>query len=537
MRSAAQMAKRKQTAVTAPPEAPALDPQLGRRVVVEGITPQVDGGQFPIKRTPGEDVIVEADVFADGHDALTAVVLWRPQGQDRWNETPMEALGNDRWRARFRITEMTAYEYAVEGWIDQFESWRLALSKKVGAGQDVSSELLEGAGLIRGAAARARGNDKKRLTEQAAALADTSTDAATRVAGALAEDLKTLMARYDDRSRATRSNRPFPVMVERERARFGAWYEMFPRSAGTDPSRGATLDEAAARFPYIAAMGFDVLYLPPVHPIGTSFRKGRNNSLMPEPGDPGSPWAIGAAEGGHKAIEPGLGTLEDFDRFVKAAERHGLEIALDIAFQASPDHPYVKEHPSWFRHRPDGTIKYAENPPKKYQDIYPFDFESEDWAGLWHELRSVIEFWAAHGVTIFRVDNPHTKPFRFWQWALAEIKRSTRTRSSCRKRSPGRRSCAISQSRGSRSPYTVLHLAQLERRADRILHRADPDRGRRVHATEPLREYARHPSRVSAARRSAGVSGAPRPGRDAGRQLRDLQRIRIVREHAGQARQ
>jgi starch synthase (maltosyl-transferring) len=418
------MAKRKQTAVTtATPEAPALDPQLSRRVVVEGITPQVDGGQFPIKRTPGEDVIVEADVFADGHDTLAAVVLWRPQGQDRWNETTMEALGNDRWRARFRITEMTAYEYAVEGWIDQFESWRLTLSKKVGAGQDVSSELLEGGGLIRAAAARARGNDRKRLTEHAAALEDTSTDAATRVAGALAEDLKALMARYDDRSRATRGDRPFLVMVERERARFGAWYEMFPRSAGTDPSRSATFDEAAAQLPYVAAMGFDVLYLPPVHPIGSSFRKGRNNSLTPAPGDPGSPWAIGAAEGGHKAIEPGLGTLEDFDRFVKAAERHGLEIALDIAFQASPDHPYVKEHPSWFRHRPDGTIKYAENPPKKYQDIYPFDFESEDWAGLWHELKSVIEFWAAHGVTIFRVDNPHTKPFRFWQWALAEIKK------------------------------------------------------------------------------------------------------------------
>jgi starch synthase (maltosyl-transferring) len=418
------MAKRTQTSTTVTPEAPALDAQLLRRVVVEAVTPQVDGGQFPIKRTPGEDVIVEADVFADGHDTLAVALLWRPQGKDSWNETLMEAIGNDRWRARFRITEMTAYEYAVEGWIDRFESWGVALSKKVGAGQEVTSELLEGAVLVREAAKRARGHDKKWLAEQAAALEDRSVDAATRVGAALAEDLKAQMARYEDRSRATRSDRAFPVMVERERARFGAWYEMFPRSAGTDPARSATFDEAAAQLPYVAAMGFDILYLPPVHPIGRSFRKGRNNSLTPEPGDPGSPWAIGSEEGGHKAIEPGLGTLDDFDRFVEAAERHGLEIALDIAYQASPDHPYVKEHPSWFRHRPDGTIKYAENPPKKYQDIYPFDFESEDWPALWQELASVIEFWASHGVKIFRVDNPHTKSFRFWQWALAEIKKT-----------------------------------------------------------------------------------------------------------------
>jgi starch synthase (maltosyl-transferring) len=418
------MAKRTQKTAAAEADVPPLDPRLLRRVVVEQVTPQVDAGQVPIKRTPGEDVIVEADIFADGHDALAAALLWRPQGQERWNETPMEAAGNDRWRARFRITEMTGYEYAVEGWIDRFESWRLGLSKKVGAGQDVTSELLEAGALVRDAAGRARGTDKQRLTEQAAALEDASADAATRVTIALADDFKALMSRYEDRSRGTRSDRAYPVMVERERARFGAWYEMFPRSAGTDSSRSATLDEAAARLPYVAAMGFDVLYLPPIHPIGRSFRKGRNNTLTPAPEDPGSPWAIGAAEGGHKDVEPGLGTLEDFDRFVQAAERHGLEIALDIAYQASPDHPYVADHPSWFRHRPDGTIKYAENPPKKYQDIYPFDFESEDWSGLWQELESVIEFWASHGVRIFRVDNPHTKPFRFWQWALAEIRKT-----------------------------------------------------------------------------------------------------------------
>ena len=417
------MAKRTQPTAVINAAPPALDPQLLRRVVIERVTPAVDDGEFPIKRTPGEPVEVEADIFADGHDTLAAALLWRTHGERAWNETPMAPVVNDRWRARFEIAETAPYEYTIEAWIDRFESWRAALSKKVGAGQDVASELIEGAALVRDAAGRARDADRKRLTESAAALEAASADAATRVPAALADDLKALMARYEDRSRATRAERVYAVMVERERARFGAWYEMFPRSAGADPTRSATFKEAAARLPYVAAMGFDVLYLPPVHPIGRSFRKGPNNSLTAEAGDPGSPWAIGAAEGGHKAIEPGLGTLEDFDRFVAAAKRQGLEIALDIAFQASPDHPYVKEHPSWFRHRPDGTIKYAENPPKKYQDIYPFDFESEDWAPLWQELESVIEFWASHGVKVFRVDNPHTKPFRFWQWALAEIRK------------------------------------------------------------------------------------------------------------------
>ncbi len=417
------MAKRTQPTAVINSAPPALDLQLLRRVVVERVTPAVDDGEFPIKRTPSESVEVEADIFADGHDTLAAALLWRKQGEREWNEVPMTPVVNDRWRARFDITETAPYEYTIEGWIDRFESWRGALSKKVGAGQDVASELLEGAALVRDAAGRARGGDKKRLTEIAASLEDTSTEPPARVAAALADEVTTLMARYEDRSRATRTARAYPVMVERARARFGAWYEMFPRSAGTDPTRSATFAEATARLPYVAAMGFDILYLPPVHPIGRSFRKGKNNSLTAESGDVGSPWAIGAEEGGHKAIEPGLGTLDDFDRFVEAAQRQGLEIALDIAFQASPDHPYVTEHPSWFRHRPDGTIKYAENPPKKYQDIYPFDFESEDWSGLWQELESVVEFWASHGVRVFRVDNPHTKPFRFWQWALAEIKK------------------------------------------------------------------------------------------------------------------
>jgi starch synthase (maltosyl-transferring) len=232
------------------------------------------------------------------------------------------------------------------------------------------------------------------------------------------------MAAHPDRGMATRYERVLEVLVERERARFGAWYEMFPRSAGPDPTRSATFDEATSMLPYVSSLGFDILYLPPIHPIGSSFRKGRNNTLNAGPDDPGSPWAIGAAEGGHTAVDPGLGTIEDFDRFVAAARRYGLEIALDIAFQASPDHPWVKSNPEFFRHRPDGTIKYAENPPKKYQDIYPINFETEAWATLWEELKGVFDFWVAHGVTIFRVDNPHTKPFRFWHWALTELKKS-----------------------------------------------------------------------------------------------------------------
>jgi starch synthase (maltosyl-transferring) len=400
-----------------------LDPAYQRRVVVEGVHPEVDCGRFPIKRTVGEDVIVGADIHADGHDVLAAVLLYRRTGDTSWREAPMTALGNDRWQARFVVDALGRYEYSVEGWVDRFSTWRHELSKKFGAGQDVRSELLEGAALVRDAAGRAHRGDVPLLTEAATILADLARGQTERVARGLAESLEYTMARYVDRGRATRYDRVLEVIVERERARFGAWYEMFPRSAGTDPSRSATFDEATERLPYVASMGFDVLYLPPIHPIGHSFRKGRNNALAAAPGDPGSPWAIGSEEGGHDAVEPGLGTIEDFDRFVERAQRHGLEIALDLAYQASPDHPYVQQHPEWFRHRPDGTIKYAENPPKKYQDIYPINFESEEWPSLWHELKRVIEFWISHDVKIFRVDNPHTKPYRFWQWALAGIQR------------------------------------------------------------------------------------------------------------------
>jgi starch synthase (maltosyl-transferring) len=420
------MAKRaasKKPATSKTAARPELGPEFLRRVVVEGVEPQVDCGRFPIKRVTGDPVIVTADVHADGHDVVAAVVLYRRAGEETWSETPMQAAGNDRWQAEFVVDAPGRYEYSIEGWIDRFASWRHELSKKVGSEQDVSSELLEGAAILADVRSRMPpGPDLQLVRRIQRVLEDAGGEMSARLAAALSEDLADVAARHPDRSQATRFDRVLEVLVERERARFGAWYEMFPRSAGTDPSRSATFDEAAALLPYVSSMGFDVLYLPPIHPIGRSFRKGPNNALAPGPGDPGSPWAIGSAEGGHTAIEPGLGTLDDFDRFVAAAARHGLEIALDIAFQASPDHPYVREHPDWFRHRPDGTIKYAENPPKKYQDIYPIDFETADRHALWHELKGIFEFWIHHGVKIFRVDNPHTKPYRFWEWVFGELR-------------------------------------------------------------------------------------------------------------------
>jgi starch synthase (maltosyl-transferring) len=394
-----------------------------RRVVIDAVAPDVNGGRFPIKRTPGERVVVEADVFADGHDLVAAVVRYRrvdDANHESWHEVSMQLFLNDRWRGSFSVEEVGWYEYDVEAWVDHFASWRRGLERWLKAQQDVTSELLEGAGILRAAAARAtREDDQRRLISTAATL-DSSAAVEERAAAALASDLVDIMRRTADRHDATRS-KARRVWVDRERARFSTWYEMFPRSAGPDPTRSATFREAAARLPEIADMGFDVLYLPPIHPIGRTNRKGRGNSLVAHEGDPGSPWAIGGVEGGHTAIEPGLGTIDDFRWFREQAERHGLEVALDLAYQVSPDHPYTKEHVEWFRQRPDGTLKYAENPPKRYQDIYPFHFESDAWPALWRELRDVVIFWVRQGVRIFRVDNPHTKPFRFWEWLIADV--------------------------------------------------------------------------------------------------------------------
>jgi len=390
-----------------------------RRVVIEHVQPQVDDGRFAIKRTPGETVSVTADIFADGHDRLAGVLKFRrPHGI--WQEIALTPLGNDAWRASFVVSELGEYEYVVEAWVDRFASWLAGLIAKADAGQDVASELLEGAAFVQAAALT---DNHLRLLDIADALRGPLSPAA-RVAVARDPSLAQLMHARADRSMATVSEPVLRVTVDPARARFSAWYEMFPRSCTPDPARGGTFRDAAARLPAIAAMGFDVLYLPPVHPIGRTHRKGRNNALTAAPGDPGSPWAIGAPAGGHTAVDSGLGTLGDFDRFVAAAERHGMAVALDIAFQASPDHPWVTEHPGWFRHRPDGSIKYAENPPKQYQDIYPFDFENRDWAALWDALRDVFLFWLSHGVRIFRVDNPHTKPFRFWEWVIADVRRA-----------------------------------------------------------------------------------------------------------------
>jgi starch synthase (maltosyl-transferring) len=391
-----------------------------QRVAIENVTPRIDAGTVPIKRIVGESIVVEADLLVDGHPHLAGEAAVRPVGQDDWDAVRLTPIGNDRWRGTLLLPAVGRYQYVVHGWIDHFGTWRRDLAKKFAAGQDVAVELLVGATLVEEAAARAPAADASRLAEWARSLRDGPLPA--RVDLALDGSLAKVMDRYPDRSLATTSEPILEVVVDRERARVGAWYELFPRSCAPTTDRPGTLRDCAARLPYVASMGFDVLYLPPIHPIGSTHRKGRNNAPEATPDDPGSPWAIGAAEGGHDAIHPALGNLADFQALVARARDHGLEIALDLAFQCSPDHPYVREHPEWFVRRPDGSIQFAENPPKQYQDIYPFDFECAEWRTLWQELKRVVLFWVDQGVQIFRVDNPHTKPFRFWEWLITEVK-------------------------------------------------------------------------------------------------------------------
>jgi starch synthase (maltosyl-transferring) len=397
------------------------DPHLARRVWIEHVRPAVDHGRFPIKRTPGEEVTVTAEVFSHASELLAVALRYRPLADSAWQETPMRLLGNDQWRADFVITTLEPWCYSVVGWVDLFASWRAAVSKKVAVGQEVVSELLEGAVLVKAAADRAGPVDQPLLRDRALLLADPSQPVTRRLAAGLAPDLLVLMARYPDRAAATESS-TLVVDVDPVHARFSAWYELFPRSATSEPGRSGTFLDAEGLLPYVARMGFDILYLPPIHPIGRSQRKGPNNTLAAGPDDPGSPWAIGAEEGGHDAVHPDLGTMADFRHLLATAHGHGLKVAIDIAFQCSPDHPWVREHPEWFRHRPDGTIKYAENPPKRYEDIFPLDFECPDWQGLWQALAEVVLFWIEQGVTIFRVDNPHTKPLRFWGWLLGQVR-------------------------------------------------------------------------------------------------------------------
>jgi starch synthase (maltosyl-transferring) len=392
-----------------------------RRVVIESVTPQVDAGRFPAKSPLGDEVTVEADVFADGHDAITAVMRSRQKGRRGWSETALESLGNDRWRATFHPDSLGIWEFEVEGWVDHFRTWRDGLAKKHEAGVEVDVDLIVGAALVEEASSRARGKESKKLGSLASDLADEKKSLASRVAIGLSEDLLHVVTANPDRAASTTSDR-YQLVVDRETAVFSTWYELFPRSWSESPGEHGTFADVEAHLPYVAGMGFDVLYLPPIHPIGMTFRKGPNNTLGGGPDDPGVPWAIGSEAGGHTAIKEELGTIEDFRSLRDAAGKHGLELALDVAFQCSPDHPWAKEHPEWFKHRPDGTIQYAENPPKKYQDIYPLDFATSDPEGLWAALKGVFDHWIEEGIRIFRVDNPHTKSFAFWEWVISELR-------------------------------------------------------------------------------------------------------------------
>jgi starch synthase (maltosyl-transferring) len=391
-------------------------------VVIENLQPLIDGGRYPIKRIVGEDLVVEADIFKDGHDVVAAILKWRVLGKRAWRETPMNFVDNDRWRGICTLYDEDIHEYTVEAWTDAFRSWQEEFAKKFEAGiSDLRSEALEGAALVEAAARRARDRaDRKRLLEFSQQI---STGANSEIrAIAQSAELAVLMATYPDRAAATQYDPPLCVVVDRPAALIAAWYEFFPRSAEGRGDRGSTFRECLPRVDDARAMGFDVIYFPPIHPIGHTNRKGRNNSTTYEPGEPGVPWAIGSEAGGHKAVEPSLGTLEDFDWLEKEVRKRGMEIALDFAINCSPDHPYVKEHPDWFYKRPDGTIKYAENPPKKYEDIYPLNFQCENWRELWAELKSVVLFWAHRGVRIFRVDNPHTKPVAFWEYLIKGVR-------------------------------------------------------------------------------------------------------------------
>lgn len=395
-----------------------LSNHLRRRVAIDRVSPEIDAGRFAVKRVRGDVVTVEADILCDGHEELECRLHVRHGDTGQWTVLPLECQGNDRWTASFIADRIGLWHYFISARIDAFGTWLRDLGRREAAGENLTVELVAGAQIVTASAhtapaAEAREIDGLAMQLRSPAWADV----------ARSDRLKELMTRYADRRDETKLDQPRPVWVDRERARFSAWYEVFPRSWGP-PGRHGTFTDLADRLDYVRGMGFDVLYLAPIHPIGTSFRKGRNNSLDATADDVGSPWGIGSREGGHTAIHPQLGTLDDFERLRSRAEALGLEIALDMAVQCSPDHPWVKEHPEWFRHRADGSIQYAENPPKKYQDIVPFDFQSEQWRQLWEALGGVFRFWAEKGVRIFRVDNPHTKPFAFWEWLITDIHRT-----------------------------------------------------------------------------------------------------------------
>ncbi|HAC23714.1 MAG TPA: alpha-1,4-glucan--maltose-1-phosphate maltosyltransferase [Cytophagales bacterium] len=387
-----------------------------QRVIIEHVQPVVDGGIYRAKRTVGERVDVTAHIFGDGHDHVRAQLLYRMQGRKNWTILPLRHLGNDEWLGSFYVAEQGICEFTIHAWVDHFETWYDGIVKKAKANVEVSLELREGALMLRQLA----GTTNNDLLLLAKKLEDTERYQES-VETVLSQAFAEIVYDYPLKEHETTIEYPYEILVERQKALFSSWYEFFPRSASLQPGKHGTFKDCQKLLPRVAAMGFDVLYFPPIHPIGKVNRKGKNNNVNAQPGEPGSPWAIGSDEGGHKWVHPELGTLEDFRTLVKEAKKMGIEIAMDIAFQCAPDHPYVKQHPDWFKVRPDGSIQYAENPPKKYQDIYPFNFESDDWKNLWDELHSIFVFWIEQGVSIFRVDNPHTKAFRFWEWVIGEV--------------------------------------------------------------------------------------------------------------------
>jgi starch synthase (maltosyl-transferring) len=387
-----------------------------KRVLIENVQPQVDGGLYPAKRTVGERVDVTAAIFGDGHDHIRGEVLFKKQGSKQWSNVELAPTYNDEWQASFYVPEKGNYVFTVQAWIDHFETWYDGFKKKALAKVDVTVELAEGVLLL-----KRLGETNSSIIATARKLEDKNQ--ANAIAFVLSDEFAKLVHENPLRDNETKYEQEFIVQVEHRKANFSAWYEFFPRSSSLESGKAGNFNDCIKLLPRIAAMGFDVLYFPPIHPIGKINRKGKNNNVKSQPGEPGSPWAIGSDEGGHKAILPALGTLEDFKKLVSDARKLGIDIAMDIAFQCAPDHPYVKDHPDWFKQRPDGSIQYAENPPKKYQDIYPFNFESDDWKNLWEELKSVFIYWIEQGVTIFRIDNPHTKPIPFWQWVIAEVQK------------------------------------------------------------------------------------------------------------------
>jgi starch synthase (maltosyl-transferring) len=396
-----------------------------RRVSIDNVKPEIDCGHYPIKRTINEEVKVEADIFADGHDKVDAVIVYRQKRKGRgkekkWQESPLTFIENDHWSGSFKIEDTGDYEYTIEAWVDHFATWQYGLKKKYDDSQPIQTELLIGAEMMEDALSRASTPDKKKLNSWIKLLRSEKNENEA-VTEALSAEAKEIMYASRDREKAHRYDKILPLRVERKRALFSAWYEFFPRSTSPNEGEHGTFKTSEAILPEIAKMGFDVIYLPPIHPIGKAHRKGVNNATQAQPEDPGSPWAIGSEDGGHKAIHPELGSLEDFQSLVRRAKELDMEIAIDFAIQCSPDHPYVKEHPQWFKWRPDGTVQYAENPPKKYQDVLPVNFETEDWENLWKELKSIVDYWIDKGVKIFRVDNPHTKSFIFWEWLIGEI--------------------------------------------------------------------------------------------------------------------